>query len=104
MKELEKILEEIDDERILLDDYQDAKGRMLARHWNNCIDVVKEIIRKHMNDNNDIVEQCPYCNNEVALHWDIEKDGYEVYCPYCGEPVMLCSICDARDGGIAAEV
>lgn len=50
MQELVKILEEIEDERTDIDDYSDAKGKMLARHWNNCIDVVEEIIRKHMND------------------------------------------------------
>ena len=50
MQELEKILDEIEDERVILDDYQVAKGIMLARHWNNCIDVVKDIIRKHMNN------------------------------------------------------
>ena len=50
MQELEKILEEIENERTDIDDYSDAKGRMLARHWNSCIDVAEEILRKHMND------------------------------------------------------
>ena len=50
MKELEKILEEIENERTDIDDYSDAKSRMLVRHWNSCIDVVEDIIRKHMND------------------------------------------------------
>lgn len=50
MQELEKILDEIENERTDIDDYSDAKGRMLARHWNDCIDVVKDIIRKQMND------------------------------------------------------
>ena len=50
MQKLDKILEEIENERADIDDYSDAKGRMLARHWNDCIDVVEDIIRKHMND------------------------------------------------------
>ena len=50
MQNLEKILEEIENERTDIDDYSDAKNRMLARHWNSCIDVVEDIIRKHMND------------------------------------------------------
>ena len=45
-----------------------------------------------------IVELCPHCNHEISLNWDIETDGYQVFCPYCGKPVMLCSMCDARDG------
>ena len=52
MQELEKILEEIEDERTDIDDYSDAKGKMLARHWNNCIDVVEDIIREHLSCEN----------------------------------------------------
>lgn len=48
MQELEKILKEIENERTDIDDYSDAKGKMLARYWNDCIDVVEEIVRKHM--------------------------------------------------------
>lgn len=50
MQELEKILEEIEDERADVDEYSDIKSKMLARHWNSCIFIVQEIIRKHMND------------------------------------------------------
>lgn len=50
MQNLEKILEEIENERTDIDDYSDAKSRMLSRYWNSCIDVVEDIIRKHMND------------------------------------------------------
>ena len=59
MQNLEKILEEIENERTDIDDYSDAKSRMLARHWNSCIDVVEDIIRKHMNDGWISVEQKP---------------------------------------------
>lgn len=54
MQELEKILEEIEDERADVDEYSDIKSKMLARHWNSCIFIVQDIIRKHMNDGNDI--------------------------------------------------
>lgn len=52
MQELKKILEEIEDERTDIDDQSDVKGRMLARHWNNCIDVVEDIIREHLSCEN----------------------------------------------------
>lgn len=45
-------------------------------------------------------EMCPHCQNEVTVQWNVEKDGYELYCPYCGFPIMLCSMCDARDGKV----
>ena len=47
-----------------------------------------------------VTEMCPHCQNEVTVQWNAEKDGYELYCPYCGFPIMLCSMCDARDGKV----
>lgn len=47
-----------------------------------------------------VTEMCPHCQNEVTVQWDVENDGYELYCPYCGFPIMLCSMCDARDGKV----
>ena len=50
-------------------------------------------------EDNDIAEQCPECGNEVWLKWDGERDGYTIYCPYCGYRMKLGSMCDVRDGG-----
>lgn len=47
-----------------------------------------------------VTEMCPHCQNEVTVQWDVENGGYELYCPYCGFPIMLCSMCDARDGKV----
>lgn len=49
--------------------------------------------------NDDVAEQCPECGNEVWLKWDVARDGYTIYCPYCGYRMRLCSMCDVRDGG-----
>lgn len=48
---------------------------------------------------NEVAEQCPECSNLVWLKWDVERDGYTIYCPYCGYRMKLCSMCDVRDGG-----
>lgn len=48
----------------------------------------------------EVTEMCPHCQNKVTVQWDVENDGYELYCPYCGFPIMLCSMCDARDGKV----
>ena len=48
----------------------------------------------------DVYEYCPHCENEAVVKWDIEADGMQIYCPYCGKPIMLCSECEARDGAI----
>ena len=50
-------------------------------------------------EDNDVAEQCPECGNEVWLKWDVERDGYTIYCPHCGCRMKLCSMCDVRDGG-----
>ena len=42
---------------------------MLARHWNDCIDVVEDIIRKHMNDGWISVEERLPENNKLVLVW-----------------------------------
>ena len=39
------------------------------------------------------VDVCPHCDQEVpVLNW-APSDGYRVYCPYCGERILLCSEC-----------
>lgn len=48
------------------------------------------------------VEICPYCMNENIVNWDVEKDGYEITCQYCGEKILLCDAClhsDDNKGG-----
>ena len=60
---------------------------------NQCLYGEKRII------DNDVAEQCPKCSNLVWLKWDVERDGYTIYCPYCGYRMKLCSMCDVRDGG-----
>ena len=44
-----------------------------------------------------VTEYCPHCDKEQSLLWDAGKDGYEIYCPTCGEKIMLCSVCDEFD-------
>ena len=41
-----------------------------------------------------ITELCPHCEKEITLSWDVENDGYQIYCPSCGKVIMLCGMCD----------
>ena len=50
-------------------------------------------------EDNDVAEQFPECGNEVWLKWDVERDGYTIYCPHCGYRIKIRSMCDVRDGG-----
>ena len=46
----------------------------------------------------EVTEVCPHCEREVTVTWNPEEDGYQIFCPQCGERIMLCSACmDASD-------
>lgn len=45
---------------------------------------------------NDVTEYCPHCDRETTVLWDVEQKGYQIYCPNCGETIMLCSMCDQK--------
>ena len=40
-----------------------------------------------------VVETCPHCETEISLAWSPKDDGFEIYCPKCGEKIMLCDAC-----------
>lgn len=52
----------------------------------------KETTRSSRDD--DVTEYCPHCDREIAISWNVEQDGYQIFCPNCGETIMLCSMCD----------
>lgn len=43
------------------------------------------------------VEVCPYCSNEISMRWNVERDGYQINCPFCGKKIMLCNACRHSD-------
>lgn len=45
---------------------------------------------------NDVTEYCPHCDREITVSWNVEQDGYQIFCPNCGETIMLCSMCDQK--------
>lgn len=46
--DLEGVLEKLDDEKSLEEDIKtfNKTSRMLSRHWNECVDICKEIVRE----------------------------------------------------------
>ena len=55
-------------------------------------------VRRELADvkSNMLLEFCGSCEEWFMIVWDPEN-GLVAYCPYCGERVMLCSICE-KDG------
>lgn len=47
---------------------------------------------------NYVVEVCPYCDREIEIRWDTKEFGYKVFCPHCGNAMMLCDECMHPDG------
>lgn len=50
MQELEKILEEIDNLRGLVGGEDNYINMYVKKTWGDCLDMVQDIIRRHMND------------------------------------------------------
>ena len=42
-------------------------------------------------------EVCANCDCENVLKWDVERNGYKVYCQHCGAEMMLCDACFHSD-------
>lgn len=73
--------------------------------WNRAIDLCMNIINAHISRENtpeitrssqdsEVTECCPHCDREITVSWNVEQDGYQIFCPNCGEIIMLCSMCD----------
>lgn len=62
----------------------------------------RDIIRKSKKlleiETKSVTEECSDCGREAMIFWNVRKDGYQTYCPYCGWPMMLCSMCLDEDG------
>lgn len=90
MQELKKILEEIE------------KGthtfELLGRDVDFvAIDWVRDVIRKYMNDDNEIMEQCPYCETENKMDYlryleecEIVGNREVIRCERCGNHIGRC--------------
>ncbi len=45
-----------------------------------------------------VIEYCPTCDNEIKMRWNVDKQGYQAFCPICGNPLMLCDECEHLNG------
>lgn len=43
-----------------------------------------------------VVEWCHYCENQIVMLWNTEKDGLSAFCPVCGQRMMLCDSCQGK--------
>ena len=44
-------------------------------------------------DDYNFEEGCPHCDSMIPVLLDDECYEYEVTCPVCGKPMMLCTLC-----------
>lgn len=45
-----------------------------------------------------VTEVCPDCGHENTVEWSVVDKGYQIFCPNCGFPMMLCSECVLDSG------
>ncbi len=57
------------------------------------------MLMKKANEAPIVVEWCPHCENEIEMKYDVDKQGFQVHCPFCGEKVMLCDECFGKTEG-----
>lgn len=89
MQKLEIILEEIRNSGITAVELFGREVPFVA------MSEVERIILKHIHTEEILItEMCPRCGKETGISWDVNQDGYQVFCPNCGKPMMLCSMCD----------
>ena len=54
-----------------------------------------------MNENDrtfTVTEFCPHCESEIEMRWNTDTDGYQAFCPVCGNRLMLCDECRHTEG------
>lgn len=67
----------------------------------NCIEYVKTVLGKLGEKvflQPTAFEVCSRCGKEIALNWDVNEDGYNAFCPYCGEKIVMCGACQSNNG------
>lgn len=75
--------------------------------WNRAIEMCTNIINAHISceneqkttrssRDNEVTEYCPHCDREITVLWNVGQDGYQIFCPNCGETIILCSVCDCE--------
>lgn len=37
---------------------------------------------------NEVTECCPHCDREITVSWNVEQDGYQIFCPNCGQRIL----------------
>ena len=71
MQELEKVLEEIDNLRGLVGGEDNYINMYVKKTWGDCLDMVQDIIRRHMNDGwIPVEERLPEEKKSVLVQWE----------------------------------
>jgi hypothetical protein len=78
------------DIRALIERLKDPRG---LKAFGDDLDFV--VIDMKATEEKIAAETCPYCKNEIELRlpWKPQGSEYQIYCPFCGEKIMLCDAC-----------
>lgn len=84
-----------DDEENIADEVCDTITKIVEQKHERWLKRLAENEEKILSESDEVlVEQdCPHCHNDVVMVWDVEMNGYSVTCPFCGEELRLCNVC-----------
>lgn len=70
----------------------------------NLLDMIQDAAEEELGmdfslllETEEVTQYCSNCGRETKLRWNVQTDGLKSFCPHCGNRVMLCTYCPARD-------
>ena len=116
MKEfIDKLIERLEEQKGSESDYCTALGKTLVRHWNNCVDVCKEIVNELAEEyklfgnseqvkvsemptgsedfcewkyDGKMYDRCPHTETLFARIHNCDENIFK-FCPYCGKKIKV---------------
>lgn len=84
-----------DDEENIANEVCDTITKIVEQKHERWLKRLAENEEKILDESDEVLieQDCPHCHNDVVMVWDVEMNGYSATCPFCGEELRLCNVC-----------
>lgn len=84
-----------DDEENVANEVCDTITKIVEQKHERWLKRLAENEEKILDESDEVLieQDCPHCHNDVVMVWDVEMNGYSATCPFCGEELRLCNVC-----------